>query len=101
MLVDGYDPATNEYYLERNTRLADHIMDFFATGKRILKNIEDIEDLIFSGSLHKPTNICTERFKEELDFWRIGVEYVSREIYNSIYRPLNSNLFCLKSGYFF
>ncbi|PAV85869.1 hypothetical protein WR25_09124 [Diploscapter pachys] len=60
LLVDGYDPATNEYYLERNTRLADHIMDFFATG-----------------SLHKPTNICTERFKEELDFWRIGVEYVS------------------------
>ncbi|CAI4223600.1 unnamed protein product [Auanema sp. JU1783] len=59
-IVDGYDEKSEEYYMERNTRLAEHIMDFFATG-----------------SLHKPHNVCVERFKEELAFWRIGSEYLS------------------------
>ncbi|PIO75901.1 K+ channel tetramerization domain protein [Teladorsagia circumcincta] len=54
-MVDGCDPRTGEYYLERNSRLADHIVDFFATG-----------------SLHRPQNMCVEKFKEELAFWRIS-----------------------------
>uniref|UniRef100_A0A1I7WDZ9 BTB_2 domain-containing protein n=1 Tax=Heterorhabditis bacteriophora TaxID=37862 RepID=A0A1I7WDZ9_HETBA len=57
-LVDGFDVNTGEYYIERNSRLADHIMDFYATG-----------------SLHKPNNVCPEKFKEELAFWRISTDH--------------------------
>ena len=35
-MVDGYDLQTGEYYLERNSRLTDHIMDYFATGHETL-----------------------------------------------------------------
>ncbi|VDO88096.1 unnamed protein product [Haemonchus placei] len=59
-MVDGCDPSTGEYYLERNSRLADHIVDFFATG-----------------SLHRPQNMCIEKFKEELEFWRISHEQMA------------------------
>ncbi|CAD6199556.1 unnamed protein product [Caenorhabditis auriculariae] len=59
-LVDGYDEKNDEYYMERNTRLTDHIMDYFVTG-----------------SLHKPHHVCVERFKEELDFWRISKSNLS------------------------
>ncbi|XGW02230.1 hypothetical protein V3C99_014347 [Haemonchus contortus] len=59
-MVDGCDPGTGEYYLERNSRLADHIVDFFATG-----------------SLHRPQNMCIEKFKEELAFWRISHEQMA------------------------
>ncbi|CAB3397969.1 unnamed protein product [Caenorhabditis bovis] len=59
-MVDGFDEKTGEYYLERNTKLVDHVMDFFVTG-----------------SLHKPQNVCLERFKEELEFWKIGPDQLS------------------------
>ncbi|CAI2354348.1 unnamed protein product [Caenorhabditis sp. 36 PRJEB53466] len=59
-MVDGFDERTGEYYLERNTKLTDHVMDFFVTG-----------------SLHKPQNICVERFKEELEYWRIKTDQLS------------------------
>ncbi|CAJ0577057.1 unnamed protein product, partial [Mesorhabditis spiculigera] len=59
-LCDGYDPATGEYYFERNSKLADHLMDYFATG-----------------SLHRPSNVCIERFKEELLFWEIGLDQMA------------------------
>ncbi|KAL6742610.1 hypothetical protein Aduo_015742 [Ancylostoma duodenale] len=59
-IVDGCDPITGEYYIERNSRIADHIIDFFATG-----------------SLHKPQNMCIEKFKEELAYWRISHEHLS------------------------
>ncbi|WKY10470.1 hypothetical protein Q1695_002659 [Nippostrongylus brasiliensis] len=59
-LVDGCDSGTGEYYLERNSRLADHIVDFFATG-----------------SLHRPMNMCVEKFKEELAFWRISHDHMA------------------------
>ncbi|KAE9414948.1 hypothetical protein Angca_009215 [Angiostrongylus cantonensis] len=59
-LVDGCDPNTGEYYMERNSIIANHIVDFFATG-----------------SLHKPQNICAEKFKEELAFWRISHEHMA------------------------
>ncbi|EPB75325.1 K+ channel tetramerisation domain protein [Ancylostoma ceylanicum] len=57
-IVDGCDPITGEYYIERNSRIADHIIDFFATG-----------------SLHKPQNMCIEKFKEELAYWRISHDH--------------------------
>ncbi|VDM58232.1 unnamed protein product [Angiostrongylus costaricensis] len=59
-LVDGCDPNTGEYYMERNSIISNHIVDFFSTG-----------------SLHKPQNICAERFKEELAFWRISHEHMA------------------------
>ena len=54
MIVDGYISETGEYYMERNSRVADHVLDYFVTGL-----------------LHKPNDVCVERFKEELDFWRL------------------------------
>lgn len=71
-IVDGYNTQTGEYYLERNSRLTDHIMDYFATGK-LVKTNTTIRNL---GSLHKPHNSCVERFKEELEFWKISKENV-------------------------
>uniref|UniRef100_A0A8R1HN93 BTB_2 domain-containing protein n=1 Tax=Caenorhabditis japonica TaxID=281687 RepID=A0A8R1HN93_CAEJA len=59
-MVDGFDAKTGEYYLERNTKLTDHVMDFFVTG-----------------SLHKPQNVCVERFKEELEYWKIKSDQLS------------------------
>lgn len=59
-LVDGCDPDTGEYYMERNSRVADHIVDFFVTG-----------------SLHRPQNMCVEKFKEELAFWRISQDHMA------------------------
>ncbi|CAI5451917.1 unnamed protein product [Caenorhabditis angaria] len=59
-MLDGYDEISGEYYLERNTKLTDHVMDFFVTG-----------------SLHKPQNVCVERFKEELEFWKIRTDQLS------------------------
>lgn len=65
-MVDGFDSKTGEYYLERNAKLTDHVMDFFVTG-----------------SLHKPQNVCVERFKEELEYWKIKpdqVRYTSKAV---------------------
>uniref|UniRef100_A0A0M3J0I1 Potassium voltage-gated channel subfamily F member 1 (inferred by orthology to a human protein) n=1 Tax=Anisakis simplex TaxID=6269 RepID=A0A0M3J0I1_ANISI len=53
-LVDAYLPETNEYYIERNVKLVDHIIDYYITG-----------------ILHKPVDVCVERFKEELRFWNL------------------------------
>ncbi|KAH7695022.1 Protein C32C4.1 g, partial [Aphelenchoides avenae] len=55
MFTDGFRSETGEYYLERNIRVAEHIADYYITGK-----------------LHRPHDICAERFKEELHFWRLG-----------------------------
>ena len=32
MFVDGFIEQTGEYYLERNSRVAEHIVDYFLTG---------------------------------------------------------------------
>ncbi|KHN77867.1 Potassium voltage-gated channel subfamily B member 1 [Toxocara canis] len=53
-IVDAYLPETDEYYIERNVKLADHIIDYYITGL-----------------LHKPTDVCVERFQEELQFWNL------------------------------
>uniref|UniRef100_A0A914KI13 BTB domain-containing protein n=1 Tax=Meloidogyne incognita TaxID=6306 RepID=A0A914KI13_MELIC len=52
MLTDGFHHG--EYYLERNSKVAEHVLDYFLTGK-----------------LHKPPEICPQRFSEELLFWRL------------------------------
>uniref|UniRef100_A0A1I8BM75 BTB domain-containing protein n=1 Tax=Meloidogyne hapla TaxID=6305 RepID=A0A1I8BM75_MELHA len=52
LLTDGFQ--SGEYYLERNARVAEHVLDYFLTGK-----------------LHKPPEICPQRFSEELLFWRL------------------------------
>uniref|UniRef100_A0A915N2T5 Uncharacterized protein n=1 Tax=Meloidogyne javanica TaxID=6303 RepID=A0A915N2T5_MELJA len=52
MLTDGFQHG--EYYLERNSKVAEHVLDYFLTGK-----------------LHKPPEICPQRFSEELLFWRL------------------------------
>ena len=55
MLTDSFDAETNEYYIERNQKVAAQIIDYFVTGK-----------------LHKPSmDICPERFTEELQYWRL------------------------------
>ncbi|KAL3083168.1 hypothetical protein niasHS_010970 [Heterodera schachtii] len=54
LLTDGFLAKTNEYYLERNVRVAEHVVDYFLTGK-----------------LHKPIDVCPQRFSEELLFWRL------------------------------
>uniref|UniRef100_A0AC34EYU7 Potassium channel tetramerisation-type BTB domain-containing protein n=1 Tax=Panagrolaimus sp. ES5 TaxID=591445 RepID=A0AC34EYU7_9BILA len=60
LVVDGYIEETGEYYMERNVRVADHILDYYVTGL-----------------LHKPNDVCNERFKEELDFWKLRHDQVS------------------------
>lgn len=107
--MDGCDPITGEYYLERNSRIADHIVDFFATGGEdctiLLPTISHLtkqereahflwlcvnatdkstsgivhvagRQLFVPGSLHKPQNMCIEKFKEELAYWRISHDHV-------------------------
>ena len=54
LLTDGFLPNSGEYYMERNARVAEHVLDYFLTGK-----------------LHKPPEICPQRFSEELLFWRL------------------------------
>ncbi|KAI6189627.1 Potassium voltage-gated channel subfamily B member 1 [Aphelenchoides bicaudatus] len=56
MLTDSFNEETGEYYVERNFRVASHIIDYYVTGK-----------------LHKPSlnEICPERFTEELQYWRL------------------------------
>uniref|UniRef100_A0A914HI39 Uncharacterized protein n=1 Tax=Globodera rostochiensis TaxID=31243 RepID=A0A914HI39_GLORO len=54
LLTDGFMTKTGEYYLERNVRVAEHVVDYFLTGK-----------------LHKPVDVCPQRFSEELIFWRL------------------------------
>ena len=59
LFVDGFIDETGEYYMERNVRVADHILDYYVTGL-----------------LHKPNDVCSERFKEELDFWKLRHDQV-------------------------
>lgn len=33
LLTDGFLSKTGEYYLERNVRVAEHVVDYFLTGK--------------------------------------------------------------------
>ncbi|KAI1720567.1 ion transport protein domain-containing protein [Ditylenchus destructor] len=54
IFVDGFIDETGEYYLERNSHIAEHVVEYFLTGK-----------------LHKPHDICLERFREELLFWHL------------------------------
>ncbi|KAE9553595.1 hypothetical protein FO519_003190 [Halicephalobus sp. NKZ332] len=60
LVVDGYFEETGEYYMERNVRVADHVLDYFVTGL-----------------LHKPNDVCVERFREELDFWRLRNDQIA------------------------
>uniref|UniRef100_A0A7E4VMJ1 BTB domain-containing protein n=1 Tax=Panagrellus redivivus TaxID=6233 RepID=A0A7E4VMJ1_PANRE len=60
IVVDGYNPLTGEYYMERNVRVADHVLDYFVTGL-----------------LHKPNDVCNERFREELDFWKLRHDQIA------------------------
>ncbi|GMS80280.1 hypothetical protein PENTCL1PPCAC_2455, partial [Pristionchus entomophagus] len=59
-VADDFIPRTGEYYFERNTHFTDHIMDFFSTG-----------------TLHRPSNMCLDRFKEELEFWKIPMDQLA------------------------
>uniref|UniRef100_A0A914DYG4 BTB domain-containing protein n=1 Tax=Acrobeloides nanus TaxID=290746 RepID=A0A914DYG4_9BILA len=59
-MTDGYSTITEEYYLERNVRVADHVIDYFV-----------------SGLLHKPEAICTERFREELEYWQLNTNQLA------------------------
>ncbi|CAD5230900.1 unnamed protein product [Bursaphelenchus xylophilus] len=54
MVMDSYNEDTGEYYLERNVKVAESVIDYFVTGK-----------------LHKPHDVCPERFTEELQYWRL------------------------------
>lgn len=60
LVVDGYIEETGEYYMERNSRVADHVLDYFVTGL-----------------LHKPNDVCVERFREELEFWRLQHDQIA------------------------
>lgn len=55
IFTDAYSERENEYYIERNSKVAEYVIDYFLTGK-----------------LHKPTECCWERFREEMRFWRIA-----------------------------
>ncbi|KAK0412356.1 hypothetical protein QR680_006165 [Steinernema hermaphroditum] len=59
-LTDAYLEESAEYYLERNTKITDHVIEYYVTGV-----------------LHKPMDTCTERFKEELDFWQLDYNNVA------------------------
>jgi hypothetical protein len=71
LLTDGYLPHTGEYYMERNAKVAEHVLDYFLTGME--QSPPSINDwhLFKKGKLHKPPEICPQRFKEELLFWRL------------------------------
>eukprot|EP00080_Pristionchus_pacificus_P020770 PDM80790.1 ion channel [Pristionchus pacificus] len=59
-VADDFIPSSGEYYFERNTHFTDHIMDFFSTG-----------------TLHQPSNMCLDRFKDELAFWEIPLDQLA------------------------
>ncbi|TKR87796.1 hypothetical protein L596_012139 [Steinernema carpocapsae] len=59
-MTDAFLEDSQEYYLERNTKITDHVMEYYVTG-----------------FLHKPMDACIERFKEELDFWQLDHDNVA------------------------
>lgn len=70
MLTDSFNAETGEYYLERNSKVASHVIDYFCTGTDRQAAGPNLSCL---GTLHKPSlnEICPERFIEELNFWRL------------------------------
>ncbi|GMT11126.1 hypothetical protein PFISCL1PPCAC_2423, partial [Pristionchus fissidentatus] len=59
-VADDFLSRSGEYYFERNTHFTDHIMDFYSTG-----------------TLHRPSHTCLERFKQELTFWEIPLSQLA------------------------
>lgn len=80
LYFNDYCEETSEYYLERNAKIAEVIMDYFLTGISSNFIFNQFRDL---GTLHKPYDICLERFREELFFWHLtNVEVRIFEIKN-------------------
>uniref|UniRef100_A0A915DH02 Uncharacterized protein n=1 Tax=Ditylenchus dipsaci TaxID=166011 RepID=A0A915DH02_9BILA len=53
VFVDGYIDETEEYYLERNSKIAEYVIEYS------------------SQEATQPHDICLERFREELAFWHL------------------------------
>jgi hypothetical protein len=48
MLVDAFKEDTGEYYIERNVKVASHILDYFVTGALLSISITYLIRLIFN-----------------------------------------------------
>uniref|UniRef100_A0A914WS89 Uncharacterized protein n=1 Tax=Plectus sambesii TaxID=2011161 RepID=A0A914WS89_9BILA len=57
VIADDFFADSGEYYFERTSKAFDPIIDFYMTG-----------------NLHKPSDMCPDRFREELLFWGLVKE---------------------------
>ncbi|GMT35104.1 hypothetical protein PFISCL1PPCAC_26401 [Pristionchus fissidentatus] len=58
--ADAYFVQSDEYYFERSALLFDAIFKYYATGQ-----------------LHRPLDVCTHEYSQELTFWKIPENHMS------------------------
>lgn len=95
LLMDGYCEKKNEYYIERNVQMASYVTDYFLTGHFPLEEIWLI--YLCLGKLHKPMDVCWNRFRDEIKFWRLGdvqVQYTGIVKIFTIHPIVGAMLFC-------
>jgi len=59
--LGNYDPIMGEYFFDRHPGVFGQILNYYRTGK-----------------LHYPTDVCGPLFEEELEFWGLDANQVSR-----------------------
>ncbi|KAF8353810.1 kvs-1 [Pristionchus pacificus] len=57
---DAYFMQSDEYYFERSALLFDAVFKYYATGQ-----------------LHRPLDVCTHEYSQELSFWKIPENHMS------------------------
>ncbi|GMT06465.1 hypothetical protein PENTCL1PPCAC_28639 [Pristionchus entomophagus] len=57
---DAYFVQSDEYYFERSALLFDAVFKYYATGQ-----------------LHRPLDVCTHEYSQELAFWKINENHMS------------------------
>ena len=75
---DNYDVERDEYFFDRNPLIFGHILDAYR-----------------SGDIHLPNDVCGDRFRDELSFWDISINYVRPCCWEKLYRS-ESDIYTIK-----
>ncbi|KAI6194519.1 BTB domain-containing protein [Aphelenchoides besseyi] len=72
----NYDPVLNEYFFDRHPAVFAHILNYYRTGLLAVQDNDHSCEIVFTGHLHYPLDVCGPLFEEELAYFGLDANQV-------------------------